>query len=613
MQDREELQKMTVAQLRKYSKEQGITLQTNMPKATIIETIIKSQPERKEAASVISQASRPVRQALIISDDSDDVPVMTVKERHPQVVKPPVAPPAVEPKPATPVAPIASPVAKTNKPTFSLKGARAWHNPRPFVPQQPPTNKFVPPGAQTIKTAYGTEEGSARPVPTFSRFGPDASENSSTPNILYSTPVSVPTGFNLPSANETPVMPANKVGFTDFEENTPAPNYFRKTEGNLSIPEMLASGDVEEGAGVLEITPEGHGFLHVNNCLSGSNDIYMSNAQIRRFFLQNGDYVEGKVRPQQGMDRFRAMLYINSVNGVLVDERKIPTDFHQLTAQYPTKKLRLSSRENPEHLLRFIDLFAPIGFGQRALVELPGKYEVNTIVQQLDKSLSDRDDELTPLIVLAGEKPEEVPEIKEKIKSNVFYATFDAPFEQTVCVGEMAAERAKRLAESGKNVVLIIKDISALSRAYLANAAPGMTSYGALQPLKQLLGVARNLKEGGSVTIIGFIRAGNSKITKKILGEIKPLVNCNIVLDTELYEKGFELPFSIEKSFTYRNETLLTGGEKDLLGKLTTLFSNKTEEEALALLNSMFEKTDTNRELTSRFDTWLELMGEEKQ
>lgn len=605
MQSREELQKMTVAQLRKYSKEQGITLQTNMPKATIIETIIKSQPERKEAANTASQASSPVRQALIIYDDSDDVPVMTVKENKPRAPKPPAA--QAEDKPASTNDANAS---KANKPAFSLKGARAWHNPRPFVPQQPQSSKFVPPGVQTIKTAYGTEEGSARPVPTFSRFGPDAQDSAPVQHVYRPTPLSPIANTGFVNNHDAQAASPQKNAPSSFEGSAPA--HPRKIEGNLSIPEMLASGDVEDGEGILDITPEGHGFLHVNNCLSGSDDIYLSNAQIRRFFLQNGDYVKGKVRPQQGMDRFKAMLYITSINGVLVDERKIPADFNTLTAQYPAKKIRLSSRENPDHFLRFVDLFSPIGFGQRALIEIPKRFDVNAIIQQLDKTLSSKEDELTSIVILAGEKPEEVPEIKEEIKSSVYYTTFDTPFEQTVHVGEMAAERAKRLAENGQNAVLIIKDVCALSRAYLANAGPNKTRYGALQPLKQLLGVARNLKEGGSVTIIGCVHSGENEITKNILDEIKPLVNCSIVLDEALFDKGFKLPFSIAKSFTSRSIALLTSGEQDLLSKLNKLFSNKSEEEALSLLNSMFEKTDTNRELTSRFDTWLELMGGEK-
>ncbi len=603
MHSREELQKMTVAQLRKYSKEQGITLQTNMPKATIIETIIKNQPEREEAANVVSQASRPVRQALIIYDDSDDVPVMTVKDRKPSASRLSSVT-HTEEKPSS-----GSNAAKTNKPAFSLKGARAWHNPRPFVPQQPQANKFVAPGAQNIKTAYGTEEGVARHVPTFSRFGPNAQESNSSQHVYRPTPISIPTNSNFSASHDTQPASLHKSAPTGFEGSSQA--YSRKPEGNLSIPEMLASGDVEDGAGVLDITPEGHGFLHVSNCLPGSDDIYMSNAQIRRFFLQNGDYVEGKVRPQQNMDRFRAMLYITSINGVLVDERKIPVDFHKLTAQYPSKKIRLSSRENPGYFLRFADLFSPVGFGQRALIEFPAQFNIDELIQQIDKSLSDKGDELTSIVILAGEKPEEVSEIKEEIKSNIYYTTFDTPFEQTVHVGEMAAERAKRLAENGQNVVLVLKDICALSRAYLANAHHDETSYGALQPLKQLLGVARNIKEGGSVTIISCIRADDSKTTKKILEEIKPLVNCSIVLDEDLYNKGFELPFSLSKSFTSRSDTLLTSGEQNLLSKLNALFKDKSEEQALTLLNSMFEKTDTNRELTSRFDTWLELMGGE--
>ena len=598
MYTQEELLKMTVAQLRKYAKEQGIGLQTNMPKATIIETILNNQPERDEAASVVSNASRPIRQALIISDNSDDIPVMTVHSTAPKMPTPPPKAPVEKPPTDT---------SKANKPEFSLKGARAWHNPRPFVPQQSSANssKFVPPGAQTIKTAYGTEDGIARPAPTFSRFGPDAgtSGTTATQRVYRPAPISRSLGTRL-SAQESPLPDPSPASSTPVYSNESGhSSYIRRTEGNLSIPDMLAAGDIEDGAGVLDITDDGHGFLHVNNCLPSGDDIYISNAQIRRFLLQDGDYVEGKVRPQQNMDRSRAMLYITSVNGQEIDERKIPADFNSLTAQYPIKRLKLANREHPHLFLRMIELFTPIGFGQRALVEIPTHFDTVNFIKQIDASVSDRHEDLTSIIVLAGEKPEEVPELKEQVNSDVYFATFDTPVKNTIRVGEMAAERAKRLAEAGKDVLIIIKDIVALSRAYLASAGIQETSYSALHPLKQLLGTARSFKDGGSVTIVSFIKIGNSKTAKKVFDEVFPLLNSYVLLDSSLHEKGFSLPFNLEKSFTLRSETLLTDGENDLMQKLLPIISTKSNEDALSFVLSMMEKTDTNRELISRFDS----------
>lgn len=599
MNTQEELMEMTVAQLRKYAKEQGIGLQTNMPKATIIETILSNQPERDEAASIVSKASRPIRQALIISDNSDDIPVMTVHDSTP---KAPAAPPkATVEKPSTDTS-------KSNKPAFSLKGARAWHNPRPFVPQQSTSSsKFVPPGAQTIKTAYGAEDGIARPAPTFSRFGPDAGSLSSTPTqrVYRPAPISSNLGTRLGKQESTLPDPSPTYSAPVYSSESGHSSYIRKNEGNLSIPDMLAAGDIEDGAGVLDITSEGHGFLHVNNCLPGGDDIYVSNAQIRRFLLQDGDYVEGKVRPQQNMDRSRAMLYITSVNGQEIDDRKIPADFNSLTAQYPVKRIKLANREHPHHFLRMIELFTPIGFGQRALIEIPANFDAVNFIKQIDTSITDRHEDLTSIIVLAGEKPEEVPELKEQVNSDVYYATFDTPVKNTIRVGEMAAERAKRLAEAGKDVLIIIKDIVALSRAYLASAGIQETSYSALQPLKQLLGTARSFKDGGSVTIVSFIKVTNSKTAKKVFDEVFPLLNSYILLDSNLYEKGFNLPFNLEKSFTLRSETLLTEGENELMQKLLPIISTKNNEEALSFVLSLMDKTDTNRELISRFDNLL--------
>ncbi|MDD4709846.1 MAG: transcription termination factor Rho [Eubacteriales bacterium] len=606
MQTLEELKVMTVAQLRKYAKEQGIELVTNMAKQAIIDKIYAAQPKPEEKSESEQQKKVPARRALIISDESDDIPVMTVNTRSRSAQAPikPAAPAVSAPRP-TPQPP------KGNKPAFTLQGARAWHNPQPFATQQT-GSKYAP--------SLGTPliAGDTKPAykPAFTRFGPDVSAQ---PEIAPQSPQ--PQHVFRPAYAQQeprrtlvpkPSQPSGMPGDTYFP-SSPLNARESRAEDN-GAPEFLSAGDVGEGAGVLDIHPDGYGFLRAGNYLPSLKDIYVSNAQIRRFALRNGDYIEGKTRPQREMDRYSALLFINKINGEEVTGRPPRRDFDKLTAIYPHRRIKLSSRTHKNLALRMIDLFSPIGFGQRALMVVPRQMDTAAFFGAVAASTKENYPELTAMLLLVDEKPEEITAIKNKVDAEILYTTFDEPPENTARVSDMVVERAKRLAESGRDVLLMLNDFTALCRAYnnmmpqSARELRGGLVAGALTKPKQLLGAARNLKEGGSITVVAaIIGEEEGTLGSAVMDEVQSVVNAKVIFDDALHISGVEPPYSLQKSQTTQGNALLTRDESEVVGHVRELTKGRSDEEAGRLILSMMEKTDTNREFTTRFDSWMEI------
>ncbi len=605
----EELKKMTVAQLRKYAKEQGIELSAGLNKQQVVETIHDAQSEREEAAqSLATAAVRPaVRQALIISDDSDDIPVMTVNPKPRAAVPPAPAKPSVSIPRPTPPPP------KGNKPAFTLQGARAWHNPQPFA-AVPPPGKFQGQQTQPINMVLSNQQGMTDAAPVvrsalYTRFGPDVtSQPPEAPAVQPPVPQRI---YRAGIAPAPPSIP---------EEPSYSAQRGREIVGSLqAVPEMMAAGDCGEGEGVLEVHPDGYGFLRTGNFLPGRNDVYVSNAQIRRFSLRTGDFVKGKTRPQREMDKYSAMLYITAINGEDVDERTPRREFERLTPIYPQKKIKLSDREHSDMELRVIDLFAPIGFGQRALVTLPFGADRAAFYKKALSSVKDNYPDMHRILLLVNERPEEVTAIQNEVDCEVRHATFDEPPENNVRVCDMVIERAKRLAECGKDVLIVLNDLGALSRAY--RGMSGESSYGQSGSLgagipgkaKKLLGAARNLKEGGSITVIAILQGIEENTAgKAVAEELHSVMTETLVFDAALRKKGAPAPISLSRSFTVKGDALLTRDEAEMMGKLRPMIAQKSDEEAMSLLMSIMEKTTTNRELTSRFDAWMALLQGEQ-
>lgn len=343
---------------------------------------------------------------------------------------------------------------------------------------------------------------------------------------------------------------------------------FEKKEDKSYLKE-LDSGEIAEG--ILEVLPDGYGFLRMNNYLSGSNDIYVSPSQIRRFNLKTGDLLKGNVRIPRENEKFSALLFVSSVNGdspLTIANRK---SFEKLTPVYPCEKLNLEISQKTLSS-RIIDIICPIGKGQRGMIVAPPKTGKTTLLKSIANSLTKNHKDIHLLVLLIDERPEEVTDMQRSIEGEnieVIYSTFDEQPDHHRRVAEMVLERGKRLAEQGKNPVILLDSITRLARAYnIITPSSGRTLSGGLDPAtlympKKFFGAARNIENGGSLTILAtaLIDTG-SKMDDIIFEEFKGTGNMELVLDRKLAEKRIFPAIDISKSSTRKEELLL---EKDFL------------------------------------------------
>ena len=356
--------------------------------------------------------------------------------------------------------------------------------------------------------------------------------------------------------------------------------------------------------GILDITYGGYGFLRHDYVLSPEKDIYVSNSQIRRFWLRKGDEVEGLARPPKTGERFHSLLLIKKINGKELTEEQSRQryEFEKLTSLHPSRHIKLETKK--EILTtRIIDLVAPIGFGQRALIVSQPKAGKTTFLKDIAQAIATNYPEVFLMAILVGERPEEVTEIKRFIKGEVAASNFDESPRQQVKVANLALERAKRLVEMGKDVIILLDSITRLARALnLSVGNTGRSLSGgfdpaALYPAKKFLGAARNCEEGGSLTIIGTALVGTeSRMDDLIYEELKGTGNMEIHLKREFADKRIYPAVDIEKSGT-RHEELLVDAET--LKKMTTLrrmLALRPGEEGLIALIEKLSKTKNNKE-----------------
>jgi transcription termination factor Rho len=316
--------------------------------------------------------------------------------------------------------------------------------------------------------------------------------------------------------------------------------------------------------GFLELAQEGYGFLRQTLGRQSHGDVYVSQSQIRRFALRTGDQVTGQVRPPKEGERYFGLIRVEAINGVDAEQARNRPNFDNLTPIFPTQQLNLETA--PANLAqRMIDLIAPIGRGQRALIVSPPKAGKTFLIKNIASGITGNHPDVHLMVVLAGERPEEVTDMKRSVKGEVFSSTFDEPVEEHCRIAELSLERAKRLVESGKHVVLLLDSMTRLVRAYnLAIPSTGRTLSGgidpaALYPPKRFFGAARNTEEGGSLTIIAtcLIDTG-SRMDEVIYEEFKGTGNCEIHLDRKLAEKRVFPALDIQRSGTRREELMLS-------------------------------------------------------
>ena len=367
----------------------------------------------------------------------------------------------------------------------------------------------------------------------------------------------------------------------------------------------LESGEIAEG--ILEIMPDGFGFIRCENFLPGDNDVYVSPAQIKKFGLRTGDVVSGMKKIKTATEKFAALLYINTVNSTPVDELGERPNFEDLTPVFPDVRIHLATNETKSKAMRIVDLLAPIGKGQRGMIVAQPKAGKTTLLKEIAKSIIANEKDMHLMIVLIDERPEEVTDIKEAIVGDnveVIYSTFDEVPERHKRVSEMVIERAKRLVEQGKDVMILLDSITRLARAYNLTVAPsGRTLSGGLDPAalhmpKRFFGAARNIREGGSLTILAtaLVDTG-SRMDDVVFEEFKGTGNMEIVLNRKLSEKRIFPAIDVLKSSTRRDDLLLSEREALAVNAMRKATENMKPEDSAEQIIQKFDSTDNNEEL----------------
>ena len=383
-------------------------------------------------------------------------------------------------------------------------------------------------------------------------------------------------------------------------------NYQERTEYTCKNPAETAQLDSGEKAnGILEVLPDGYGFIRCANYLPGENDIYVSPSQIRRFNLKTGDIVQGSIRIKTQGEKFSALLYVNSINGFPPSEGQRRYNFEDMTPIFPNERLRME-RPGGTVAMRIMDLLSPIGKGQRGMIVSPPKAGKTTLLKDVAKSILKNNPSMHLIILLIDERPEEVTDIKEEIKGDnveVIYSTFDELPEHHIRVSEMVVERARRLVEHKQEVTILLDSITRLARAYNLCVTPsGRTLSGGLDPAalhmpKRFFGAARNMREGGSLTILAtaLVDTG-SKMDDVIYEEFKGTGNMELVLDRKLQEKRVFPAIDIQKSGTRREDLLLTKDEQEAVYNMRRALNSLKAEDAVEQILNMFSRTKNNAE-----------------
>jgi len=417
----------------------------------------------------------------------------------------------------------------------------------------------------------------------------------------------------MPSGEPEEAVAPN-AGTTETEPEASQPE--RSAQPKPEHPEKSASAEKEsasaqseerqnntkEVGGILEVLADGYGFLRGDNYLTTPNDVYVPPTQIRRFNLKTGDYVYGITRKGGENERFDALIYVKTVNGDTPDKSIRRRPFEYLTPVYPDERIRLE-RESGDYAVRLIDLLAPIGKGQRGLIVAPPKAGKTTLLKSIANSIAVNSPESNLIVLLIDERPEEVTDMKRSINGEVIYSTFDELPEHHIKVAEMVLERAQRLVEHGKDVVILLDSITRLARAYnltipsSGKLLSGGIDPGALHKPKKFFGAARNIENGGSLTILAtaLIETG-SRMDDVIFEEFKGTGNMEIHLDRKLSERRIFPAIDIYKSGTRKDELILNPKEKEAAWSIRRTLNSSQGTDVIENIISGIVRTKTNEE-----------------
>ncbi len=378
-----------------------------------------------------------------------------------------------------------------------------------------------------------------------------------------------------------------------------------KEQDKPSSKKHQRPADVIEVCGVLEVLADGFGFLRFENYRSGENDIYVSPTQIRRFNLKTGDEIMGDAKPSQEDDKYSPLLFVKKINGDNLEVALKRKSFERLTPIYPKEKLHLETGEKDKYASRILDIIAPIGKGQRGMIVAPPKAGKTTLIKQIAQSISKNHPDVKLIVLLIDERPEEVTDMRRSISGEVIYSTFDQTPENHTKCADMVLERAMRLVEQKKDVVILMDSITRLARAYNLTVTPtGRTLSGGLDPdalikPKKFFGAARNIEEGGSLTILAtaLVETG-SRMDEVIFEEFKGTGNMELKLDRGLQERRIFPAIDILKSGTRREEELLTATETEASWAIRRNTNSQNSYDTMAKLLQFMKSTDTNKDFT---------------
>lgn len=452
------------------------------------------------------------------------------------------------------------------------------------------------------RLAYGSDLPDRRPA-----YGTDA------PRSTFGTDAPrYPRSYDAPSAFDS--GRARQPGFNSPQRDVPS-DLQSMWAGSPS--DMLSPAECQDGSGILELHPDGYGFLRGASLTPSNRDIYVSMAQVRRFYLRTGDFVTGKVRPQRDGDKYSAMLYITEVNGCPADSVANRPAFDALTPCYPHEHITLEVEGGSSEFLdmRLIDLVAPIGFGQRGLIHCPPAVDKARLLSSIANAASICHPDAVVMTLLLGGTPEDATLYRDHTHGEVIASTFDQTPENHLRITDMVLERAERLVEMKKNVILLVDSLTYLSKVYTTAAVQqgrqtiGMVNPVSLQKAKKLFGAARCLREGGSLTIFAAMNIETgSRVDDSIAEDLKGTANMELVLDTAAARAGIYPPVNLLLSGTKRAELIASKEQLDGIQLIHEMLGSLRAVDMIPQLLSMLEKTSNNEDLLVRIKDWAALM-----
>jgi len=408
---------------------------------------------------------------------------------------------------------------------------------------------------------------------------------------------------NKEKKNKEKIEATDEIEEKDSQEETRTEQSVQKKKQKPKAINALDSGEVAQG--ILEVLPDGFGFIRSDNYMPGEDDVYVSPSQIRRFSLRTGDIIEGNIRVAKEKEKFRALLYVTSVNGDDPGKAATRPKFEELTPIFPNERLNLNTRSD-DYALRLMDFIAPIGKGQRGMIVSPPKAGKTTLIKKVANAITKNHPDVGLIVLLIDERPEEVTDIRRSIVGEnveVIHSTFDELPEHHKRVSEMVLARAKRMVEQKKDLVILLDSITRLARAYNLIIPPsGRTLSGGLDPAalhmpKKFFGAARNIEEGGSLTILAtaLVETG-SKMDDVVFEEFKGTGNMELVLDRKLQEKRIFPAIDVSKSGTRRDDLLYSEMELEAVNKLRKVSANMRSEDVIDSMLKVFVDTKSNEE-----------------